>query len=116
MVLVRRRTQLVDELQSTVKNDEDTINALTASLDPLLPGSGALTEQEIEDVLAFLFALTSPSIDTLTTLAPDEVPSGLPVDSLERKGGRRPVPSFHQSQHHRGQRRVVGTAQCEFAG
>jgi len=39
-----------------------------------------LNDDEFNDLIAFLKALTSPSLDKLIQLVPAEVPSGLPVE------------------------------------
>ncbi|MEM7443771.1 MAG: cytochrome c peroxidase [Pseudomonadota bacterium] len=41
-----------------------------------------LSDQEVADLLAFLDALTDPSVEDLSALIPDRVPSGLPIDQL----------------------------------
>jgi cytochrome c peroxidase len=52
-----------------------------AGLDPLLQeASVALTHEQLADLLAFLASLTSPSALEGCRLAPDRVPSGLPID------------------------------------
>ena len=39
-----------------------------------------LNDDEFKDLIAFLKALTSPSLDKLVQLNPAQVPSGLPVE------------------------------------
>jgi LysM repeat protein len=42
----------------------------------------ALSEQEFGQLLAFLYALTSPSVEQLLYMIPESVPSGLPVSDF----------------------------------
>ena len=72
-------SQLEPSLQNTVKNDEDTINAILDNLDLALREPLNLNQQEIQDLIAFLKALTDPSIANLAKEIPSEVPSGLPL-------------------------------------
>lgn len=60
--------------------------AVFDSQNPVVLGRGAgqqridLTDAEVDDVIAFLIALTDPRMLDTATLAPQTVPSGLPVD------------------------------------
>lgn len=73
--------QVEPELVGTYQNDAETLDALLASVDPLLAVQGdPLTEEEIADLMAFLSALTDPSSLNLLHLIPSSVASGLPVD------------------------------------
>lgn len=53
---------------------------------PVILGNGAeqttisLTEDQIADLVQFLVALTDPRMKETDSLAPETVPSGLPVD------------------------------------
>lgn len=75
-------SQLPDHLRDTVKLDQETIKALTATLDPKLPIGDSLTQDQLNDMMAFLFSLTSPSTDLMLEIPPSEVLSGLEVDLL----------------------------------
>jgi cytochrome c peroxidase len=75
-------SQLAPALQATVRNDPGTIQQVLATLDPLVRQPVALSDPEFRDLLVFLQALTSTSLDTLPDVIPDAVPSGLPVDRL----------------------------------
>ena len=75
-------SQLPEHLQSTVKLDQATIDALTSTLDPMLPIGEDLTDQQLNDLMAFLAALTSPSADLMLQVSPDSVLSGLEVEAL----------------------------------
>ena len=71
--------QLDPDLQNTFQGDEATIIALLETLDPTLNTLPALSSQEIDQLLAFLEALSSPSAAYLPGDIPHSVPSGLPV-------------------------------------
>ena len=75
-------SQLEDHLESTVQLDDETIAAITAELDAMLPIGESLTQQEVDDLIAFMFALTSPSADKMLEITPAEVLSGLAVEVL----------------------------------
>ncbi len=51
------------------------------SVTPHLIDSLPLTERDIDDLLAFMVALTDPQADDLNHLIPESVPSGLPLDA-----------------------------------
>jgi cytochrome c peroxidase len=75
-------SQLSPDLSSTVRNDPATTAAVLATLDPLVQKPLSLSEQDLEDLMEFLGALTSPTLESLPLEIPDQVPSGLPVDRL----------------------------------
>ena len=75
-------SQLDDSVQGTVKLDDATISKIIANLDELVVNGPTLSGEQIEDLSAFLFSLTSPSIDQLPGITPTSVPSGLAVDTL----------------------------------
>jgi cytochrome c peroxidase len=72
--------QLIPNLRNTVKIDEATVTTLLMTLDPLVESLPHLTDQEVDDLLAFLEALTDPTAAHLDDIVPASVPSGLPVD------------------------------------
>ncbi|MCA9213631.1 MAG: hypothetical protein KDB27_11225 [Planctomycetales bacterium] len=74
--------KLAEVLRSTVRLEASDIEQLLATLDGGLPTDMGVTDQDINDLMAFLFSLTSPTVDMLPALTPDSVPSGLPVDGL----------------------------------
>ena len=74
------KSQLDPELQPTVRDDPQTIRALLETLDPLTYQHPPLKRNELHELLAFLDALTSPSVWSLEDVIPDTVPSGLEVD------------------------------------
>ena len=73
-------SQLRADLQDSFQNDESYINAQLAHLDPLVATPIELSEREIEQLRAFLQALTDPAAVNLTNVVPQSVPSGLPID------------------------------------
>ncbi|MEN8171950.1 MAG: cytochrome c peroxidase [Chloroflexota bacterium] len=70
--------QLDPELQGPAMADQNTIDAAFACPD-IYTGAVALTEQELDDMIAFLNALTSISALDGASFIPERVPSGLPV-------------------------------------
>jgi hypothetical protein len=65
-----------------VHNDPGTLQQVLATLDPLVRTPVALSNPEFQDLLVFLQALTSTSLETLPRVIPTAVPSVLPVDRL----------------------------------
>ncbi|MCB0208498.1 MAG: hypothetical protein KDJ52_04195 [Anaerolineae bacterium] len=72
--------QLRDDLRDSFQSDESYINDQLAHLDPLIATPTELSEHEVEQLLAFLQALTDPAAVNLTNVVPQSVPSGLPID------------------------------------
>lgn len=73
--------QVEPELWGTYQSSEATKMMLLSTLDPKLAVQGAaLSEAEIDDLMAFLSALTDPSSLNMLELVPHELPSGLPVE------------------------------------
>jgi cytochrome c peroxidase len=71
-------TQLRADFRSTVDSDAGRNADRAAALDPALPPP-SLTDDEVEELVAFLNALTDPTSLNLLRDAPATVPSGLPV-------------------------------------
>lgn len=72
-------TQLRDDVQDLFRR-EQTVDILAKAIDDGEVDAVALTDEEFADLLAFLHALTSPSLGTLGLRdIPAEVPSGLPL-------------------------------------
>ncbi|MEM6675680.1 MAG: cytochrome c peroxidase, partial [Planctomycetota bacterium] len=65
-------------LRDTWVQSSDALRRAIASANELEPV--ALTDPEVEDLLAFLRSLTDPSSKDLGHLVPERVPSGLPVE------------------------------------
>lgn len=55
---------------------EDNRDEIAAGISPIVDD---LDEVDVQGIVAFFRALTDPSIDDLSGLVPDSVPSGLPV-------------------------------------
>ncbi len=78
-------SQLAPDLRGHVVTDSSTVAGalraarLLTTLDPLVATPRSLTDQQIDQLLAFLNALTDPAAASLESLVPDAVPSGLPV-------------------------------------
>lgn len=73
-------SQLSDMLKDTCQDDPETIAAILKWYTPKNPSEGVqLTDVEMNALLAFLHALTSPSALDLSHTIPASVPSGLPV-------------------------------------
>ncbi|WP_281557032.1 cytochrome c peroxidase [Thalassomonas sp. RHCl1] len=71
-------SQIEPELAGMFVNDADTINTLLTTRSPKLSISGApLSEREINQILAFLSALTDPDSLNKLDIVPDNLPSGL---------------------------------------
>jgi cytochrome c peroxidase len=75
-------SQLPPALQQTVLGDQGTLETMTQGLDPLVAEPLTLTGREFGQLLAFLYALTSPSVEELIYAIPESVPSGLPVSDF----------------------------------
>lgn len=71
--------QLAPELRETFQDDPATIEALLASLDPSVAEPLDLSDDEVNELLAFLESLTDPRAIDLRLDVPERVPSGLPV-------------------------------------
>ncbi|MCK6557057.1 cytochrome-c peroxidase [Candidatus Binatia bacterium] len=71
--------QLSEELQPTFQGDDATIEAILAGLDPDIATPRLLSEQQVDDLMSFLEALTDPAAGDQSRDIPDSVPSGLPV-------------------------------------
>lgn len=75
---------VIPELWETFQNDEALIAEMLEYVDPNLAPDRELTDAEIDDLLAFLEALTDPAVADTGQYVPVVVPSGLPVsDEVE---------------------------------
>ena len=72
-------TQLAPDMQSTFQGSADTLAAILANLDPLVATPQRLSDDQVNEILTFLEALTDPAAAALGRDVPDSVPSGLPV-------------------------------------
>ncbi len=68
------------ELQEMVVTDTAVQQAMLAGLDPALASARRLGPAEIEELVAFLAALTDTAVFDLAHVQPATVPSGLPVE------------------------------------
>ncbi|HEX6135544.1 MAG TPA: cytochrome c peroxidase [Longimicrobiales bacterium] len=59
--------------------DDATVDAVLATLDHRLRAPLDLTDEQMQDLVAFLKSLTDPAARDLSALVPATVPSGLPV-------------------------------------
>jgi cytochrome c peroxidase len=76
-------SQLPAVLRETVQGDPQALEALMQNLDPLVAEPVTLSGHEFSQLMAFLNALTSPSVEKLLTTIPETVPSGLPVTDYD---------------------------------
>ncbi len=78
-------SQLPVELRAMVWTDESRAAgvlraaAVLKTLDPLVANPRTLADDEVQDLIAFLNALTDPAAASLEDVTPAGVPSGLPV-------------------------------------
>lgn len=70
---------LPPDLWGTFQDEEPLLVEMITTLDPLLSMPRSLTDAEVNDLLAFLDALTDPDALNLHHVVPASVPSGLPV-------------------------------------
>ncbi len=77
--------QLAVLLQDTCQDQPEVIAEILATKSSISAKEIKLTEQEIQDLLAFLDALTSPSAINLDDTIPASVPSGLHVGGNVQK-------------------------------
>lgn len=68
---------LEPEVRNQVHRDTTVLGQVMDTLDPEVREPTPLSGSEIADLVAFLEALSSPYLGTLTDLIPAEVPSGL---------------------------------------
>ncbi|MGB0386701.1 MAG: cytochrome-c peroxidase [Ardenticatenaceae bacterium] len=73
-------SQLHPILQEQHRGEEKIILGMLMNLEPLVATPLELSDQQIEKLMAFLNALTSPTATDLEHLIPESVPSGLPLE------------------------------------
>ncbi|MCO6451490.1 MAG: VCBS repeat-containing protein [Caldilineales bacterium] len=73
--------ELTPDIRVETEWRQKTIDEMLASLDPLLTPTleSGLSDAEIDQLIAFLEALTDPAAADLSHIIPDSVPSGLPI-------------------------------------
>ncbi len=62
--------------------DPDFQEDCLSRVSPLLTPKRPITDAEVDELVAFLEALTDPSARDMSEVVPDSVPSGLPIDGL----------------------------------
>ena len=67
------------ELRESIVTDPEILASITEWLDPIIAEMPDLSDEEIDDLLAFLDSLTSPTAQDWEQFIPDSVPSGLDV-------------------------------------
>ena len=67
------------ELRGTYLDDPAILDAMLQTLDPAVQTALTIGDAQVEDLVAFLRALTDPAAADLGALVPTSVPSGLPV-------------------------------------
>ena len=72
-------TQLSVAMQELVLEDDATMDAMIDNLDELVVAA-TLSSEQVDDLVAFLEALTDPAAVDMSALVPTSVPSGLTVD------------------------------------
>lgn len=72
--------QLPEELQETFVNDAAIIEGMLSRLDADIATPRRLSDEQIDDLVGFLEALTDPAAGDQSGDIPESVPSGLPVD------------------------------------
>src|SRR5690606_9575406 len=71
--------QLRPDVRATLRTEPAVVADQLGTLDPWMQDPPSLSMREIDQILAFLHAQTSPSALSRGHLVPDSVPSGLPV-------------------------------------
>jgi cytochrome c peroxidase len=72
-------SQLAPDLRETFQDDDETIESMLSTLDTRVAAPLEVSDAEVNELLAFLEALTDPAAADLRDDIPDSVPSGLPV-------------------------------------
>jgi cytochrome c peroxidase len=76
------------QLQDAYGDADARLAALVPHLDPLLPArSSSISDDEVKHLVAFLSTLTDPKTLQRAHLPPDNVPSGLPINSSTSVSG-----------------------------
>ena len=69
-----------EDVVPTLLEDESFAAACETLIAPELRPSHELSESDVQDLVAFLYALTDPSARQMSEVVPESVPSGLAVD------------------------------------
>ncbi|MCB8981883.1 MAG: cytochrome-c peroxidase [Ardenticatenaceae bacterium] len=79
---------LPPDLRGTFQNDPALLDEMLQTVDPQLAPARKLSAQEIQQLIAFLEALTDPGVaENIAYLVPTAVPSGLSVDVVINREG-----------------------------
>lgn len=73
-------TQLPASLQATVRSTPQDVTDILATLDQFVATPLTINDADVDDIVAFLGALTDPAAADLSNEVPASVPSGLPID------------------------------------
>jgi cytochrome c peroxidase len=80
--------QLPADVRVTMVTDPDFIEDCMSRVSPKLAPDRPLSDAEVDDLVAFLEALTDPSARDMSDTIPEGVPSGHPVDGRPEPGSR----------------------------
>jgi len=72
-------SQLRADLRSSYLSDPASLDEISATIDARVRSPLALSDGEVDDIMAFLKALTDPDAIDMASTIPSSVPSGLPV-------------------------------------
>ncbi len=72
-------SHLPEALRDSLQKDQESLDSILKWLSPEVSAGVELSVEQVEDLLVFLDALTSPTASDLNHLIPDAVPSGLQV-------------------------------------
>ncbi len=70
---------LPEPVRASLRNEPQVQRAVLSTLDPRMAEPPDVSDEQVDQLMAFLHALTSPSAVDLSDLVPEAVPSGLPV-------------------------------------
>ena len=68
------------DLRAELHNEQEDIDAILETADPAIDDAPELSDEEVDDLVAFMRALTAPDARNLEHVTPESVPSGLPLD------------------------------------
>ena len=73
------RDQLSEEFRDQVHRSDEVIEDVAETVSDHAVPLRELTDQEVDDLVVFLHALSAPGADDLSRWVPEDVPSGLAV-------------------------------------
>ena len=68
------------DLREELHNEEEQLDRILETLDPAMKSPPQLSDQEVDELVSFMKALTAPGAKDLEHITPESVPSGLPID------------------------------------